>query len=71
MGVVLCGGITSLFPCIIGHIGKSQDAKVSETSLFFAIVYIASVVLTALDFVLKESIFWEHLNIEIFVVNMY
>ena len=82
MAVVLCGSIITLLPVILNQIfsndndddmSSNNDTHATTTSLFYAIVYVASVAPTALAFVLKEQIFQQHaeLNLDIFVVNTY
>jgi len=79
MAVVLCGSIITLLPVILNEIYSNDDDGISDnekdttTSLFYAVVYVASVAPTALAFVLKEDIFRQHanLNLDLFVVNTY
>lgn len=79
MAVVLCGSIITLLPVILSQIlsrcNDASDNNIDDaaSSLFYAIVYVASVAPTALAFVLKEQIFQQHanLNLDIFVVNTY
>ena len=76
MAVVLCGSIITLLPVILNQIFSIDDIsdnKDTSTSLFYTVVYVASVAPTALAFVLKEEIFAKHanLNLDIFVVNTY
>jgi len=77
MAVVLCGSIITLLPVILNQLFSNDDMsennKDTTTSLFYAVVYVASVAPTALAFVLKEDIFRQHanLNLDVFIVNTY
>ncbi|KAL7550329.1 hypothetical protein ACHAWF_013575 [Thalassiosira exigua] len=80
MAIVLCGAVVSFWPTIRHELlngGNENEAidtdEGTPVSLFYTLVYIASVAPTALAFVLKEEIFQKHrhLDLDVFVVMSY